>query len=310
MIDRVLLALAMTAKVVMGRAPVTVWPPQHPLASDARWLLTAPVGRFDASALVRLPDGSWLVANDKQSPLFRCDLSTNGTGVLSAAPEWFPLDRLRAAAGDPSFQPDLEGLATDDRGRLYLCTEKQRWIFRATPGNGTVERLGIDWSPVRRWLSPTDMNASWEGIAIGGDRMYLANERSTGRIIVVDLATLRVSGDFHARPVGSTAMDVHYSDLCWHDGSLWVLCRGNRAVLRVDPASRQTVAQFNYGPVEGHPSNAYSVPLGIGMAEGLWVDDSHIWVLVDNNGFARKADPKDFRPLLFRCPRPDSVAKP
>ena len=299
-----------TWSAAMARAPRAPWPPRYNLVADARWLLSTPVARFDASALVRLPDDSWLVANDKQAPLFRCTLSTNQTGSLAPAPEWFPLDRLRAASGDAAFQPDLEGLARDAQGRLYLCTEKQRWIFRATPGNGAVERLNIDWTPVRRWLSSSDLNASWEGIAIGGNRMYLANERSTGRIIVVDLVSLRVTGDFHARPVGSTAMDVHYSDLCWHGGSLWVLCRANQVVLRVDPQTHETLAQFNYAPIERDPANAYAIPLGIGMAEGLWVDDSHLWVLIDNNGFPRRADSKDLRPLLFRCPRPDVAPVP
>lgn len=250
-----------------------------------------------------------MVTNDKQAPVFRMQLSTNDTGRLAAAPEWFALEDLRRAGGHPAFVPDMEGLARDDEGRIYLCTEKERWIFRAPARGGPAERLDIDWSPVRRWLS-TDPNASWEGIAAGGGRLYVANERSTGRIVVVDLGSLRVVDDFQALPVGWKGMDVHYSDLCWHEGSLWVLCRAHQLVLRVDPSTHRTLAQFDYASVERAPANAYSVPLGIGMAEGLWVDDTHIWVLIDNNGFARKADPKDTRPLLFRCRRPDVSREP
>lgn len=304
------LVLGWVTSLAWGRVPESQGPRVFNMTSDGRWLLSTPVARFDASALLRTPDGAWWVANDKQAPLFRCELSAGESGVLSPAPAWFPLEALRAAAGDPAFQPDLEGLARDSQGRVYLCTEKQRWIFRTPARGGPVERLEIDWKPVRRWLSAVDLNASWEGIAVGGDRLYLANERSTGRIIVVDLGTLKVIDDFQALPVGSKALDVHYSDLCWHDGSLWVLCRAHQVILRVDPATRRTLAQFHYGPIERAPANAYSVPLGIGMAEGLWVDDTHLWVLVDNNGFARKADPKDTRPLLFRCPRPDTAPVP
>lgn len=296
--------------LALARLPESQGPRMFNLESDGRWLLTTPVARFDASALLRLPDQSWLVANDKQAPVFQLGLASDETGTLAAAPAFFPLEGLRSASGDPKFLPDLEGLARDDQGRLYLCTEKQRWIFRTPARGGPVERLDIDWRPVRRWLSTSDSNASWEGIAVGGSRLYLANERSIGRIIVVDLGTLRVIDDFQAQPVGSKALDVHYSDLCWHEGSLWMLCRANQVILRVDPVTRRTLAQFNYGPIERAPANAYSVPFGIGMAEGLWVDDTHLWVLIDNNGFARRADSKDTRPLLFRCPRPDKAPVP
>lgn len=306
---RILVSWVMATCSVLAGAPTGPAPGEYQLASDARWLLTPPPGRFDASALTRLPDGSWLVANDKQAPLFRLVLSTNETGRLTAAPEYFGLDALRRASGEARFLPDLEGLALDAQGRLYLCTEKDRWIFR-TPGHGgEAERLAIDWSPVQRWLGK-DPNASWEGIAIGGDRLYVANERSTGRIVVVDLGSLRVVDDFHASPQGRDSLDVHYSDLCWQDGSLWVLCRAHQLILRVDPTTHRTLAQFDYAAIERAPANAYSIPLGVGMAEGLWVDATHLWVLIDNNGFARKADRKDRRPLLFRCPRPDVARDP
>ena len=201
-------------------------------------------------------------------------------------------------------------MCSSDLGRVYLCAEKGRRVFRCDADGGAVVALDIDWGPVRRWFSTSDFNASWEGIAVGGGRLYLANERSTGRIVVVDATTLRVVDDFHARPVGSKALDVHYSDLCWHDGSLWVLCRANHVVLRVDPATHRTLSQFNYAQLELAPDNAYTVPLGIGMAEGLWVDPTHLWILIDNNGFARKADRKDVRPLLLRCPRPGKTPAP
>ncbi|MFM8418598.1 MAG: esterase-like activity of phytase family protein, partial [Verrucomicrobiota bacterium] len=307
---RIWVAWACIACSVGAGAPDASAPGRFPLRSDGRWLLSPPPGRFDASALMRLPDGSWRVANDKQAPLFRMVLSTNETGRLEPVPELFPLAGLREAAGNPRFVPDMEGLARDDQGRIYLCTEKERWIFRTSANGGKVERLDIDWSPVRRWLSGTDLNASWEGLAIGGGRLYVANERGTGRIVGVDLGSLRVVDDFQALPIGSKEWDVHYSDLCWQGGALWVLCRAHQLVLRVDPVTHRTLAQFDYGPIERARENAYTVPLGIGMAEGLWVDATHLWVLIDNNGFGRKEDAKDQRPLLFRCRRPDVGGEP
>ena len=286
-------------------------PPAHPaytLASDHRWLLQPPAGRFDASALLRLPDGTLLTVNDKELPICRIDLGTNGVARLKPQPEWFPLDAVRKASPNPRFAPDTEGIARDEQGRLYICTEGQRWIFRSGPGTGQVERLEIDWSPVQRWFSSKDGNASWEGIAAGGGRLYLANERSTGRIVVVDLASLRVVDDFQVAPNGNTSSDVHYTDLCWYKGALWVLCRDIRKVLRVHPHTHAVMAEFDFASVELDPQNAYITALPYGFVEGLAVDDTAIWLAVDNNGMPRRSAPTDFRPLLLRCPRPDVAA--
>ena len=45
---------------------------------------------------------------------------------------------------------------------------------------------------------------------MGDGRLYVANERQMGRIIAVDLESLRVVEDFSVRPLGSNARDVHY----------------------------------------------------------------------------------------------------
>ena len=116
---------------------------------------------------------------------------------------------------------------------------------------------------------------------------------------------MKVTGSFQVTPLGNPARDVHYTDLCWFDGELWVLCRESRCVLRVDPEKRRVLAQFDYLELETARENAYSHPYPYGFVEGLAVDADNIWLVVDNNGFPRVADPKDRRPTLWRCPRPD-----
>ena len=280
-------------------------PPSYPLVADGRWLLQSANPRFDASALLRLPDGRLLTVNDKQLPPCSIELGTNGTARLVPQAALFPLESVRATTPNPRYAPDLEGLARDTEGRLYLCTEGERWIFRTGGDGGPVERLAIDWTPVQKWFSTKDGNASWEGVAVGGSRLYLANERSVGRIVVVDLPTLRVTDDFQVAPVGQTRSDVHYSDLCWYAGELWVLCRDIRKVLRVNPESHAVLAEFDFAAIELDPQNAYLSPLPYGFMEGLSVDATHLWLVVDNNGLPRRTSPTDLRPLLFRCPRPD-----
>lgn len=280
-------------------------PSVHVLKADRRWLLQTPAGRYDASALLRMPDGTLLTVNDKELPLCRLRLGTGETARVVPESAMFPVEAVRAASASPRYIPDIEGIARDDAGRLYICTEGTRWIFRCAPDGGGVERLEIDWEPVRRWFAPKDGNAAWEGIAVGGDRLYLANERSTGRIVVVDLKTLRVTEDFRVAPGGYGDGDISYSDLCWFEGDLWVLCREARKVLRVEPSRRAVIAEFDFRELEGASENAYLTALPYGFAEGLAVESTHLWLAVDNNGLPRRSSPTDSRPLLLRCPRPD-----
>lgn len=201
---------------------------------------------------------------------------------------------------------DCEGIAQDEQGRLYICEEANRWILRADTKTKSVECLNIDWSPVKKYFHSMDRNASFEGIAIGRGKIYVANERQRGRIIVVDLKSLRVIDDFSVRPLGSNARDVDYSDLSWFEDALWVLLRESRCVLKVDSAEHQVLAEFDYREMESSPGAAYYTRYPTGVMEGLAVEKEFIWLATDNNGLGRIRAPKDTRPTLFKCRRPDA----
>ena len=173
-----------------------------------------------------------------------------------------------------------------------------------------MERLAIDWAPVQKYFDPKDRNSSFEGVAVGGGRIYVANERNVGRLIVVDEKSLKVVDNFMVNPANSEAADVHYSDLSWHAGSLYVLLRESYVVLQVNPATHKVVAEFDYRDVEKDPDSLYFYLYPTGLMEGLAVDDTTIWLATDNNGLGRIRAPKDLRPTLFRCPRPDKIATP
>jgi len=276
-----------------------------PLAVAESWTLTPPVARFDASALVRLPDGRLLTVNDKETGLFeiRFPESGNEAGLV-------PYSGLPPALFEPltpgrDLPWDIEGIGIDSTGALYLGEEHLRWILRQPAPGKPLERLSIDWAPVSRWFSKTDRNASFEGVAVGDRFLYVANERDTGRILEIDRKTLKVVGDFQPRPPGASGDDIHYTDLCWFDGELWALCREHRRVLCIDPKTRAVRLCFSYFPIEMDPKYAYQHLLPYGFFEGLSVDAENVWLLIDNNGYPRKSNPQDARPLLLRCPRPD-----
>lgn len=278
---------------------------QQTLKADGVWRLNPPKGeRFDASGLLLMADGSLLTVNDRGAAVYRIEFSDNsGEADLKPIPGWFTKEQLAAFTPEKHGRYDIEGLTRDSQGRIYLCEEADRWVLRLDPKTGKVERLEIDWTPVRKYFSQ-DGNASWEGITVGeDDRLYLANERKRGRIVVVDLKMLKVVDNFAVGMGTVAARDVSYSDLSWQDGHLFVLLREYRCVLEVDPVTRSVVAEYDYRSVENNPADAYHKFYPTGIMEGLAVDGANIWLVTDNNGRGRLKAPDDHRPTLFRCPR-------
>jgi len=280
-------------------------PPQRQLRLSQAWRLAPPNGeRFDASGLLRLPEGSLLTLNDKRAGVYRIELPTSGeVAQLILQPGIFSASALDQAAGKKARVYDLEGLSRDAKGRLYTCDEASRLVFRYDPSSQQTDALILDWSPVKRWFS-REGNASWEGIAIGGDQLFLANEREVGRIVVASLSTSTVTGSFSVSPPDRPARDIHYSDLCWYEDRLWVLCRESHCVLKVDPADERVEAVYGYAHIERDPKVGYLNPLPYGFVEGLALSPEGVWLAVDNNGIGRIAAPQDLRPSLWKCELP------
>jgi hypothetical protein len=284
--------------------PSFVWPKYRLLAAQTT-ALNLPGGiRFDASGLLLLSSGEMLtMRNNHDSLLYRIDYLAGGQEAdLVPFNDCFATDKLDALAGDKhSF--DCEGIALDEQGRFYMCEERRRWILRCDPRTGKTERLPIDWSRVKDYFSAVDSNASFEGIAIGKGKLYVANERSSAIIIVVDLASLRVKDHFVVQPTKASFFGLHYSDLCWFEDKLWVLCRQHRVVLQVDPDTHRVLAEYDFGNLE--ESLGYRTGLPVGIMEGLVVTKDSIWLVTDNNGDPRGRTGNDTRPTLVRCVRPD-----
>jgi hypothetical protein len=261
--------------------------------------------RFDASALLLRPDGSLLTLSDQQPALFRITAPPGG-GVahLDTLPGFFAAEQLAPYTQEKKDRYDIEGLAQDEAGRIYVSEEANRWILRFPSDGSRMERLPIDWSPVARYFDPKDDNASFEGVAVIGRTLFVANERSLPRIIRVDLDTMRVVGDFSPTFNIPLINEAHYSDLSVWNGHLFVLVRSRDQILEVDPATEQVVADYDAGFADRDPEFAYITRYGTGNLEGLAIDAGGFWLVTDNNDLGRKKYPQDKRPTLFRCPWP------
>ena len=189
----------------------------------------------------------------------------------------------------------------DNSGSLYLSEESQRVAYKMTT-EGKVEAIVIDWSPVRKFFGP-DPNASFEGIAVNGDRMYLANERSAARILVIDLKDRKVADSFFVDSNGFAFGGPHYTDLAFTEGRLFILNRNHRCIFEVEPETKRVLAEYSFAQMELDKEVAYFTDYPTGTMEGLAIDGDYFWMITDNNGKGRIADSADTRPTLFRCKR-------
>src|SRR5882762_2820162 len=143
--------------------------PSYELKAGQSWLLNLSNSqRFDASGLLLLTNGDLLTLSDRGPTLYRIQFRANSEAAdLITISNVFTPAQLRKYAREKFSYYDTEGLAQDGLGRFYVCEEANRWVLRYDPASEEVERLDIDWTPVKKFFS-SDRNASFEGIAIGG----------------------------------------------------------------------------------------------------------------------------------------------
>lgn len=274
------------------------------LTADATWQLNVKE-RFDASALA-FHNGKLIIVNDRDGALYELQLQTNSVAELKRL-SLFPRAVLSKVAPKKSSRYDLEGITIDAAGNLYISEENQRIVFKSSPDARNLEVLTFDWSPVKKYFS-ADPNASFEGIAIAGDRLYLANERSAPRIIVIDLPARKVIDSFFVDSTGFAFGGAHYSDLAFADGHLFILNRNHRCIFEVDPQTKHVLAEYSFARMELTEEVAYQSDYPTGAMEGLAIDRENFWLVTDNNGKARFKYPRDTRPTLFRAKRPKTAS--
>jgi hypothetical protein len=223
-----------------------------------------------------------------------------------------PFLEFRAPPLPATPRLDFEGITCDDEGNFYLVSERALRILR-------VERDGSR----SRWITPslkqygeksglfTITNGGLEGIAfVGPGHFFLCAERQARGILKVFTEPLT----FHARAwncdEGETpshpTRPPDFSDLYYEKGVLYALGRGTEWIARIEVTESGVCLEtplWSLAPILSDPRYDY-IDSTYGQAEGFCMDADRLYVILDNNGQARKAAPEDNRPLLFIFERP------
>lgn len=299
-------ALAVFFVPLAAAAPVT---PAQLVASY--WLDGSP--GLDISGL-SFCNGELLAASDKDSGnIYAVQFGKGGASLVprellaglpmpSTRAEGLKARLLNLVQG--GLAADFEGI-TCDADDIYLVSERHHHIA-AVDGTGEAGWLPQRWAAAARERGyMQQFNGASEGLVRAGQDFWVALERDR-RGLVHFAAGAQEPQFFDLPPVdgldfGGRSPDL--TGLAFYDGDLFTLERNAFAVCRRSPATLEALWCIDYRALEESPENVYR-DTRYGKGEGLAVNASGIFVVLDNNNVARAADAEDRRGLLLHLDFP------
>lgn len=204
---------------------------------------------------------------------------------------------------------DLEGLTHEVDGSWLLVSEAQARVLHVAKSGAAT------WvTPALRSIGDASgllkkPGAGLEGIArLEDGRLLLAAEREPRGLLESDERRER----WQSQAMPSTicppplARPSDWADLTVAGGRVFGLARNSHQVVELQQANGRwrEGAAFSYAQTENDPRFAYQ-DRRFGLGEGLALSEHHLYVVLDNNGTARAAEPGDHRPLLLIFRKPD-----
>ncbi|HEX2870470.1 MAG TPA: esterase-like activity of phytase family protein [Polyangiaceae bacterium] len=216
-----------------------------------------------------------------------------------------PFVTFQAPAGEAL---DLEGLTGGEDGSLLLVSEAQFRVLTIAPsGRASWSTPSLEKAGQADGLFQ-QRNAGLEGVARVGTQLVLAAEREPrGLLELADSG----AGKLLAYRLPSAACPARVNrpddvaDLSVAGGELYALERNAHLVVRLtrfDGRFREA-EYWSYAQTENDPRYRYP-DRAFGLAEGLALDEEHVYIVLDNNGQARESAKDDHRALLFVFKRP------
>ena len=299
-----------------GGPPVTCAGTTPPELEMERALPIAITDDFQPSGLTLL-DGRLLTVSDRHDDaVYEILVSSDVAAVAVAIATLRPFVRLRPPDNGPR-PTDLEGVVfdgTDGHGgaRLLLASEGRSRILRVEAG-GATHWLTPSLDEIGRPLGMLHINnAGLEGLArLPNGRILVAAERDLRGLIELPAAGLYDEHDRGHVDVQAWAMpssictpppgrENDFADLTVWNGQVFALERNCHVVMRIERTPTAWVERggWSYARTENDPRFAYH-DRRFGVAEGLAIDDRHVFIVMDNNHDHLAAAASDRRPRLF-----------
>jgi len=294
-----------------GGPPVTCAGATPPELLLEKALPIAITDDFQPSGLV-LHDGRILTVSDRHDDAVYEIVPGAGIATLRA------FLHLRLPANGP-HPTDLEGIALEadadaDQGHagvaMLLASEGRSRVLRVEP-NGATEWITPALEELGRPLGMLRLdNAGLEGIArLPNGRILLAAERDLRGLIELPAGGLHDEHDRAAAQAWAMPSSIctpppgrqnDFADLAVWNGQVFALERNCHVVMRIERTATAWIERdgWSYARTENDPRFAYH-DRRFGVAEGLAIDDQHVFIVTDNNHDYLATDAQDRRPRLF-----------
>jgi hypothetical protein len=251
-------------------------------------------GDFQPSGLA-LSNGRLYTVSDKTSAaIFELVLSDRAV----ARPA------LVVAGGDRE-NLDFEGLAAEPDGGFLVVSEARAAVLRVSGGGAAW--LPIDFAgPARRAGLLATRGAGLEGVArLAGNIVVAAERQPRGLVVAGPGGAARALWLDRTRLPPTPGRFPDFADVTADGGKLYALARNSDAVVEL-AAEGDTFVERRWWSFAAATAGRYT-DTRFGMAEGLALDATHVYVILDNNGAPRATAPSDHRPLLFIFQRPANL---
>lgn len=181
---------------------------------------------------------------------------------------------------------DFEGI-TKCGEDFYIVNEQVRHVLKINQKR--IEQIDIDFlSYFDKKVADANtfsLNAGFEGIAIDckHKRLYVAQERSPRRILIVNLDTNEIMEDFDIK-LDENQMNPDFAGLFYEKHHLYILERNNYKIIKYDLLSKKVVTKLSFKKMgKLNLDELYNTGEPFGLAEGLALTKDKIVITLDNN---------------------------
>ena len=279
-----------------------------PLVKKLELLKTYPIDapKSEPSGLTIYQNELYFVSDNHNFELFKIVFAED-----SASIEIQKISIKAPKGTSKKMTTDLEGITHDGKGNFYLISEELSKILCVEIATGNSFWMQSE-RPLEALAAPYQLlqmqNAKIEGLTRLPDGTFLlAAERSDRGLIALgpdaaDKQKLHFQWAINANqsnipPAIRKKGSIDFADIFYHQEKVYVLDRNAQSVVRITYKDNTWEEQdfWYYGEAEAH---FHQYPMG--LAEGLCIDDTYIYIVTDN-GSERDREKKPTL-MIFKKP--------